>query len=58
MHIDACMFISGQYVMIIGLLVSAEQPTVRAIKIQDLSTSLSAETTWLLEVVDQCLRCI
>ncbi|XP_041359368.1 uncharacterized protein LOC121375788 [Gigantopelta aegis] len=47
----------GQYVMIIGLLVSADTPTVRAIKIQDLSTSVSAETMWSLEVVDQSFMC-
>ncbi len=39
--------------MVIGVLVSSSPtPTVRAVKIQDLSSCVVAETMWMLEVVD------
>ncbi|XP_067678926.1 recQ-mediated genome instability protein 2-like [Haliotis asinina] len=43
----------GQYVMVIGVMTAGgPEPTVRGIKIQDLSGCMIAESMWMLEVID------
>ncbi|XP_046566852.1 recQ-mediated genome instability protein 2-like [Haliotis rubra] len=43
----------GQYAMVIGVMTAGgPEPTIRGIKIQDLSGCMIAESMWMLEVID------